>query len=94
MMLGWGSSGEISIDILRNASEVANLSLAASHGDVYESAGVGYPLLGAALGGLLLLLGLDLNIDRLASVINTESATAGCKRPKYSSSMAYASSWI
>lgn len=37
-----------------------HLSLAAGHGDVYETAGVDDSLLRAALGGLLLLLGLDL----------------------------------
>jgi hypothetical protein len=36
------------------------LPLATSHRDVYESVGISYPLLGAALGGLLLLLGLNL----------------------------------
>lgn len=36
------------------------LSLATGHGDVDETAGVGYSLLRAALGGLLLLLRLDL----------------------------------
>jgi hypothetical protein len=38
----------------------ADLALATGHGDVYETAGVCEPLLGAALGGLLLLLGLNL----------------------------------
>lgn len=37
-----------------------HLPLAAGHGDVYEAAGISDSLLGAALGGLLLLLGLDL----------------------------------
>ena len=39
---------------------LADLALATSHGDVNETAGVCEPLLGAALGGLLLLLGLNL----------------------------------
>ena len=38
----------------------ADLALATGHGDVYETAGVCEPLLGAALRGLLLLLGLNL----------------------------------
>merc|ERR1712014_167705 len=42
-----------------------HLSLAAGHGDVYETAGVDDSLLRAALGGLLLLLGLDLWCLRL-----------------------------
>lgn len=37
-----------------------NLPLATGHGDVDEAAGVSEPLLRAALGGLLLLLGLNL----------------------------------
>ena len=37
-----------------------HLSLATGEGDVDETAGVCEPLLGAALGGLLLLLGLNL----------------------------------
>ena len=37
-----------------------DLPLAAGHGDVDETASVSEPLLGAALGGLLLLLGLNL----------------------------------
>ena len=37
-----------------------DLALATGHGDVHETAGVCEPLLGAALGGLLLLLGLNL----------------------------------
>jgi hypothetical protein len=37
-----------------------HLPLATGHGDVDEAAGVSEPLLGAALGGLLLLLGLNL----------------------------------
>jgi hypothetical protein len=37
-----------------------DLPLATGHGDVDEAAGVSEPLLGAALGGLLLLLGLNL----------------------------------
>ena len=45
-----------------------HLPLAAGHGDVYEAAGVSEPLLGAALGGLLLLLGLNLFPLRQRSV--------------------------
>ena len=37
-----------------------DLPLATGHGDVDETASVSEPLLGAALGGLLLLLGLNL----------------------------------
>lgn len=37
-----------------------DLALATGHGDVDETAGVCEPLLRAALGGLLLLLGLNL----------------------------------
>jgi hypothetical protein len=36
------------------------LALAASHRDIHEAASISYSLLRAALGGLLLLLGLDL----------------------------------
>lgn len=43
-----------------------HLPLAAGHGDVDEAAGVGNPLLGAALGSLLLLLRLDLLYHMLA----------------------------
>jgi hypothetical protein len=39
---------------------VTDLPLATGHGDVDETAGVSESLLGAALGGLLLLLGLNL----------------------------------
>ena len=42
-----------------------HLPLATGHGDVDEAAGVSEPLLGAALGGLLLLLGLNLGSLRL-----------------------------
>jgi len=42
-----------------------HLSLAASHGDVNKSSSVGYSLLGTSLGGLLLLLRLDLGSLRL-----------------------------
>ena len=42
-----------------------HLSLATSHGDVHETAGVRDSLLCAALGGLLLLLGLNLGSLRL-----------------------------
>lgn len=47
-----------------------DLALATGHGDVHETAGVCEPLLGAALGGLLLLLGLNLC-----------SASVGCPYP-------------
>lgn len=47
-----------------------DLALATGHGDVHETAGVCEPLLGAALGGLLLLLGLNLC-----------SVSAGCPHP-------------
>jgi len=45
----------------KSAREYAYLSLSTSHGDVHETAGVRYSLLCAALGGLLLLLWLDLD---------------------------------
>ena len=41
---------------------LTDLPLATGHGDVDETAGVCDPLLRAALGGLLLLLGLNLHI--------------------------------
>jgi hypothetical protein len=41
-------------------ADATDLPLATGHGDVDEAAGVSEPLLGAALGGLLLLLGLNL----------------------------------
>ena len=44
-----------------------HLPLAAGHGDVYEAAGVSEPLLGAALGGLLLLLGLNLDANQVSA---------------------------
>lgn len=64
-----------------------HLPLATGHGDVHETAGVRDSLLRAALGGLLLLLGLDLwgvalaiNIYELA-ILSNSSATAGlCHR--------------
>lgn len=46
-----------------------DLPLATGHGDVDEAAGVSEPLLRAALGGLLLLLGLNLLSDASASVL-------------------------
>ena len=45
---------------LPNACNSTDLPLAASHGDVDETASVSEPLLGAALRSLLLLLGLNL----------------------------------
>ena len=47
---------------------MTDLPLAAGHGDVDETAGVSEPLLGATLGGLLLLLGLNLFPLRQRSV--------------------------
>ena len=49
--------------LVRNdkGTDMTYLPLSTSHGDVYETAGVSDPLLGAALGGLLLLLGVDLS---------------------------------
>ena len=44
------------------------LPLAAGHGDVDEAAGVGNSLLGATLGRLLLLLGLNLCADSISLV--------------------------
>jgi len=46
-----------------------DLPLAAGQGDVDETAGVSEPLLGAALGGLLLLLGL--NLSRVSASVPT-----------------------
>jgi hypothetical protein len=46
-----------------------DLALATGHGDVDEAAGVSEPLLRAALGGLLLLLGLNLLSNASASVL-------------------------
>lgn len=48
---------------------VTDLPLATGHGDVDEAAGVSEPLLRAALGGLLLLLGLNLLSDVSASIL-------------------------
>lgn len=50
----------VSILCSRMLSASTDLPLAAGHGDVDETAGVSEPLLRAALGGLLLLLGLNL----------------------------------
>jgi hypothetical protein len=54
-----------------------DLPLAAGHGDVDETASVSEPLLGAALGGLLLLLGLNLfQRVSLCTVLSSNSAFA------------------
>jgi hypothetical protein len=50
----------ISIRSWSARADATDLPLATGHGDVDEAAGVSEPLLGAALGGLLLLLGLNL----------------------------------
>ena len=62
MWLGWGSSvGDLLDAGLKMYEEKeTNLPLATGESDVYESAGVCDSLLGAALGGLLLLLRLNL----------------------------------
>ena len=51
---------EISVRSSSCLVAITDLPLATSHGDVDEAAGVSEPLLRAALGGLLLLLGLNL----------------------------------
>jgi hypothetical protein len=69
MRWGWGSS--VSNQHSGRAPCIAvltDLPLATGHGDVDEAAGVSEPLLGAALGGLLLLLGLNLFPLRQRSV--------------------------
>jgi hypothetical protein len=48
------------VQLSDSRKSITHLPLSTSHGDVDESAGISYPLLGAALGGLLLLLGLNL----------------------------------
>jgi hypothetical protein len=44
----------------RRESVSTHLPLSTGQGDIHEAAGICEPLLGTALGGLLLLLGLDL----------------------------------
>jgi hypothetical protein len=61
MSLGWGSSDLVSFWSSRCCDSFSYLSLAASHGDVDETSSVCYSLLRASLGGLLLLLRLDLS---------------------------------
>jgi hypothetical protein len=58
--LGSGSSVPVSVRSLWHPAAVTNLPLATGHGDVDEATGVSESLLRAALGGLLLLLGLNL----------------------------------
>jgi hypothetical protein len=60
MRLGSGSSASVSLLLRGLLAITTDLALAASHCDVYETAGVSEPLLRAALGSLLLLLRLDL----------------------------------
>jgi hypothetical protein len=62
MWLGWGSSVSArQILRFRDGGVVyAYLPLAPGEGNVHEPAGICYALLCAALGGLLLLLGLNL----------------------------------
>jgi hypothetical protein len=58
---GWGSSvGRRQHPHGRYPMRCSYLALATGHGNVDEAAGVCEPLLGAALGRLLLLLGFDL----------------------------------
>jgi hypothetical protein len=69
MRWGWGSS--VKNQHRGRALRIAvltDLPLATGHGDVDEAAGVSEPLLGATLGGLLLLLGLNLFPLRQRSV--------------------------
>ena len=64
MRWGWGSSGRDQYAVATSCAAMlfSYLSLATGHGDVDETADVRDALLRATLGGLLLLLWLDLYI--------------------------------
>jgi hypothetical protein len=64
-------------------NNVTHLPLSTGHGDVDESAGISYPLLGASLGGLLLLLGLNLCSRPLAVSATRRIASAAGQRAQH-----------